>query len=355
MIDQELHNAISQAKIKESIILASKILLKDPGCDKNVDTLQDTFISVISYIASFISVMNIRLWLNVIQDVIEFIDNEKIVIKDVYIIIAKLCLLCDIYIKNPSVKTGTLGIKIIREKIIDMFENDKFKLTMNGMSKFEGIIPPSDSPSYALASQIITGYVHILKQLAELSSDDKDKISDIANKIRHSFDYIIRKKYTFETKFYESDSDAVWFLWGVVSLLFDDPQLDALYQLFCFGYSKKIKTQRVGLLWGASLVMVYLTKKDVARNWNTTEINAIQKVEEVSIPLYNDIKRELIQSGEVYEAPSINNKAFDGIEYISSFRPNIHEKPLQSTCVSESNPDNENTTKYIKCKRNYMS
>ena len=353
MIDQDLYTAICQAKIKNSIFLTSLILLKDP--DKNIDVLQHTFIAACSYIGSFISVHNIKLWLNVVQNLAEFIENDQIIIKDVYVLISKMCLLCDIYIKNPTIKAGTINIKILREKIIDMFNNEKFKLSSSGMSKFEGIIPPTESPSYALSQQIITGYVHIFKQLAEVSSDDKDKISDIANKLRNSFDYVIRKKYTFETKFYESDSDAVWFLWGIISLLFTHSELDILYELFSFGYNKKTKANRIGFLWGASVVMVYLTKKDVARHWNQAALHVLQKIEEVSLILYNDIRKQLIQSGEIQSC--VQNKSINGIDYIFDYKPNIVESASNTNGHQQtlSQTPSEDETKHIRCKNKYMT
>jgi hypothetical protein len=351
MMHQELYNTLCQAKIKDSLFLVSKLLLQD--LDKNTDVIQDTFIAVCSYIGSFISLSEIRLWLDVINDIIAFIEDEQIVIKNVYILVAKLCLLCDIYIKSPVTKTGSMNIKILRPKIIDMFEMDNFKLSTNGMSKFEGIIPPSDSPSYQLSIQIITGFVYTIKQLESICNTDVDKLSDIANKLRNAFDYIIRKRYTFETKFYESDNDAVWFLWGVISLMFNDNELNNVYQLFIYNYSKKGKCNRVGILWAAAMIMVYLHKKDAARNWHDSEIKAIKKIEEVSLVLYNDIKRELIKNHEIEEQRVEKTSAIDGIDYIASFRPIMQEKRgnIDSTVAQP----NTKEVKSIHCKRTYMT
>lgn len=349
MSNQDLYTAICQGNVKDSIYLATGLLLKDP--DKNIDILHEVFIAAVSYIGSFISVLNIRLWLNVVQNLIDFIESDKVVIKDMYVLISKMCLLCDMYVKQPIVKTGTISLKILREKIIDMFENDTFKLTMTGMGKFEGIIPPIDSPSYALAQQIITGYVYFFKQLGELSNENSNKIADMANKIRNSFDYIVRKKYTFETKFYESDNDGIWFLWGIISLLFNEYELDILYQLFCFEYKKKTKGSRIGLLWGASVVMVYLTKKDIARNWNQAELKAIQKIEDISLILYNDIRKEMVHSGQLQVAPK--NNSINGIDYISGYKPSLRTD--NTNVVEDVSEASENETKYIKCRNKYMT
>jgi hypothetical protein len=350
MIHQELYNTLCQAQIKDSLFLVSKLLLQD--LDKNTDVLQDTFVAVCSYIGSFISLSEIRLWLDVINDITAFVDDEQIVIKNVYILVAKLCLLCDIYIKSPITKTGSMNIKILRPKIIDMFQIDNFKLSTNGMSKFEGIIPPSDSPSYQLSIQIITGLVYTIKQLESICNTDVDKLSDIANKLRNAFDYIIRKRYTFETKFYESDNDAVWFLWGVISLMFSDNELNNIYQLFIHNYNKKGKNNRVGILWATAIIMVYLHKKDVARNWNDSEIKAIKKIDEVSLALYNDIKRELIKNHEIEEQRVQKTSTLDGIDYIASFRPIIQEKKTNIDTAAQANT---REVKSIHCKRNYMT
>jgi hypothetical protein len=350
MIHQDLYNSICQAKIKDSLFLVSKLILQD--LDKNIDVLQNTFIAICSYIGSFISLTEIRLLLDTINDVNSFIEDEEITIKNIYVLVAKLCLLCDIYIKTPITKTGTLNIKIVRDKIIDMFENESFKLSSIGITKFEGILPPTDSPSYTLATQIVTGYAYILKQLENISGTDINKLSDIANKIRNSFDYIIRKRYSFETKFYESDNDAVWFLWGILSLLYTNSEMDSMYQLFSYGYSKKLKNYRIGLLWASAILMVYIAKKDASRIWNTAEVNAIKKIEEVSLILYNDIKRELIKKNEIPEQQTHEkNNNIDGIEYISSFRPVIQERGIE---ISSTSTNAQKEIKSIRYKRDYM-
>lgn len=319
--NSKLYESICKANINESIYIATEMILMDQ--ERSYMILQNTLISVCSYIGSFVSLYEIRLWIDILSSVSELIEDDKIVIKDIYILITKMCVLCDIYIKNPKIKTGTLCIKQLREKMIDLFTVDNFKLTSSGTSKFDGILPPAESQTYNLALQIITGYVYTLNTIDKKSVDDTDVLSDIANKFRHSIDYIIRKRYTFETKFYESDSDAIWFIWGIVSLLFDDPIMDMIYQLFNFQYTKTVKKNRVGLLWGIGLVMVYLKKKDISRNWDKNEINIIMKIDEINLILYKDIKKELMSKNEYMRPPKENSPS--GLEFIQKFRPTINE------------------------------
>lgn len=343
-INNEMYENICKAEIQNSILIVTKILLRDT--EKGIETIQFTFISLCSYIATFISVYDIKLWINVIENITTFIEEEQFTIKDIYIIITKLCILCDIYNKNPVVKTGSLNLKILRTKILDIFQNDNIKLSSNGISKFEGILPPIDSETYNLGIQIITGIVSLIKELDKI--DDFNKVHDIANKLRLSFDYIIRKKYTFETKFYESDNDSVWFIWGLISLLYNDYEVDLLYKLFTHDYNKKSKNNKIGLLYGASIVMIYLKKKNIARMWNNKELDVIKKIDELSIELFNDIKKNLIKSNEI-----ISNKpqksSNSGVDYLCTFIP--EQKHQEKTIIKEKIND-EDTTKCIKYKNN---
>jgi hypothetical protein len=310
----ELYNLICNARIKDSIFLATKMILKDQGDTSNFDTFIQTCIAVCSYIGSYISVYDIKLWLNVIRNLQDIIDNENIVMKDIYVLITKLCIICDIYVKQPVTKTGTLNIKLLRDKIIHIFSNSSFKLSETGSTRFEGVLPPVDSQSYNIAIQVITGYVYTIKEINLLCPQNNfDKLADIANNIRLSFDYIIRKKYVFETKFYTSDNDGVWFLWGIISLLYNENEMNMIFQIFSNAYTKKNKIERVGLLWGAAITMVYVLKKDIARDWNKKEMQLIMKIEEISLQLLKDIKRELIDLSEIQ---NVKKTRPDGLDYI---------------------------------------
>lgn len=365
--NQELYDNICKADIQNSLSIATKLILKDP--QKSFISLQNIFINVCAYIGAFVTIYEIRMWIDVIESVMSFIDDEQVVIKNLYVLIAKMCILCLNYNKKPSIKTGVLSVKLIREKVIDMFADDNFKLTQSGISKFEGIIPPHDSPSYQLSIQIITGYVNILKKVSDMSVDsDADKLFDISQKIRHSFDYVTRKKYTFETTFYENDNDAVWFLWGLISLLYDDNEIDIVYKLYTFDFKKTMKKNRIGLLWGAAVVMVYLNKKDIARNWNREEVMMITKIYDLSMDLYKDIKKEFKEEEELQTENSNDYHdglggtpgtfvygANRGLDYITKYRPTIDHS---SSSRQEENPTNDERPtiiKSIKYKRRFYN
>jgi hypothetical protein len=352
-MESDLYENICKAKIKESIHSATRIILKNPK-EPDCEPLIHTFIAVCSYIGSFISIYDIRLMIDVCHDIQYMIEDEKIIMKNIYILITKLCIICDIYIKNPVTKTGTSNVKLLRSKIIDIFTlNDKYKLSDNGISLFEALLPPADSESFALAVQIITGYVHCIKELETFSTDNHaDKIEDLANKIRKSFDYIIRKKYIFETKFYKSDNDAVWFLWGMISLLYKDHDMDLFYELFNYGYIKKNKNMRIGLLWAAGILMVWIKKRDIGRGWSSKEVQVIKKIEEISQELYIDTKKALIESGEVENNSNKLNEEckIKGLEYINNVR-HILQPETDECSVAQTSEDLP--VKYIKYRKQF--
>ena len=83
MNHMELYTSITNAKIKESIYLSTKIILKDPNDpDKSFEILSNTLVATASYIGSFISIFDVRLWLDVCEELISLIENPKIIMKN---------------------------------------------------------------------------------------------------------------------------------------------------------------------------------------------------------------------------------------------------------------------------------
>ena len=156
----------------------------------------------------------------------------------------------DIYIKNPKTKSGILNLPKLREKIVYLFDN-KAELNYEVITKFDNVLPPSDSETYNLAKLAISG---ILKNLSKIEyidySDDTDELLEISNKTRDIFDYLSRKNYKFETKFYHSDNDSIWFLWGIINIMCIEDISNKSFNLFMYNFVKKMKTERIGLLWG---------------------------------------------------------------------------------------------------------
>ncbi len=348
MYDNELYAHIYKGDIQNSIYISTKLILDDP-LNKNIELLENTFIAICSYIGTFISILDIKLWILVIYDIYDFINDSKIVIKNIYLIITKLCIICNIYITNPVSKSGIIKITSLREKIISLFSNNN-KLSYYYIKKFDEIIPPNDSETYDISLIIIKGITDLINECDELSDDNANIIINNANKIRDCFDYFSRKKYIFETKFHCSDNDSIWFLWGLLKILYDVEFIDIGYKLFVCNYNKRLKTERLGILWGLSVSIIYIIKKDISRSWNSKELNVINKIDDISIQLYNEIKKDLNSKNIIDNTSVPTNNNTNGLDYLITYRPAIIKN--NNLLYDNINNNNDDIVKKIKYNKN---
>ena len=194
MYNIELYESITKGDIQNSIYITATILLTDKI---SIEVFENTLIAICSYIGSFINIYDVKKWLDIINGTKNIIEDDNINIKYIFVILTKMCILCDIYIKNPIAKSGIINLKSLRTKIIDVFICEDNKLSNSGIIKFDGIIPPHDSDTYNISLQIISGVIKLIKLTDDVSCDDGDYLQEISNKLRNCFDYISRKTYTF--------------------------------------------------------------------------------------------------------------------------------------------------------------
>lgn len=346
MDNNSLYSNIYKGKIKESIYQVTKLIIQDTN-GKNIELIENIFISICSYIGTYISIVDIRLWIDVLEETYEFIKSDKVVIKKIYILLTKLCIVCDIYIKNPISKSGVLTLQKLREKIIDIFNNSDKNISYEIISKFDDVLPPNNSETYDLAKLIIAGITNIINSTSSFSYDELDDLIIHSNKLRDTFDYLSRKTYKFETKFYHSDNDSIWFLWGVIRILCKEDIGMVAFDLFMYHYTKKFKQERLGLLWGMTIVLIYLSKKNIARVWNEEEIILIKKVNEVSMDMFKHIKKELSGNTENEYIETFNDTNNTGLNVLINYVPILNEVPNIEYNSSENleNNDNDNTKK----------
>jgi hypothetical protein len=218
-----------------------------------------------------------------------------------------------------------MSIKVLKDKIAAQFNNNDLKLSHNGVMRFDGILPPHDHENYALATKIVSIIIRTIKSTDDISVDDGDTLVDISNKLRHIIDYILRSKYKFETKFYSSDNDNAWFLWGVFSILYKNDIFSDAFFLYNYEFKKKCRAKRIGILWSLPIISIYTHKCDISKGWNSKETLVIAKIEEISINLYNELRRKIIKENpdkfERKEASSQNADKYDGLKYIISYVP----------------------------------
>jgi len=349
---EELYSSIINGDVKESIVITTKFLLKDIN---NIEILENTLINVCSYIGSFVSIYDVKKWNDLLNNTKILLENETIIIKDVYNVITKMCILCDINLKNPITKCGSMTLKSLKDKVTPIFQQSSMKLSNNGLMRFNDIIPPHDNENYHSSIRIISVLIYYIKTVDNISHDDGNKLTDISNMLRNILDYILRTKLKFDTKFNNLDNDNAWFIWGVFAILYDETFIDDGYWLYKNNYKKKDKQKRLGLLWGMAISVIYSHKKNISKGWNTKEENVIKRIDVLSISLYNDIRKDLIKSGELEDnfvtnktSKELNNT--DGIEHILNYFPQVKNDQIYRPTITQSiqqNNKDDNSTKQI--------
>lgn len=329
MVNAELFELITKGDIQKSLYSACKILLVN---EVPIETFEHTLIYVCSYIGSFINIYNSKKFIDIINNLTEIIEDDNVVIKKILLVITKMCIICEIYNKHPVVKTGNTTLPVLKKKIEDVFNNNS-KLSSGGIMKFDGVLPPHDSETYNVAITIISGIIQLIKSSDDVSSDNGDKLQRISDKLRNSFDYICRKKYLFETKFYTTDNDSVWFIWGIISILYDEEYIKNAYFLFSYNWKKTYKQYRIGILWSVAILIIYSHKKNISNYWDHNETVILNKINELHMTLFNEVKNDL--SSTFIDTLSDTNKnksglddasvssKLDGLDYISNYVPSV--------------------------------
>ena len=323
-MESELFTSICNGDIQNSIMISTKIIF----LHENIDILENVYINICAYIGSFISLYDISKLIDIYSSLKNIIESEKLIIKDIYIIISKMCIICDIYNKHPNARCGNMSIKVLKDKISTLFNNNDLKLSQNGIMRFDGILPPHDQENYNLAIKIVAIIIKTIKSTDDISIDDGDALVDISNKLRHIIDYILRTKYKFETKFYSSDNDNAWFLWGVFSVLYNNKIFDDAFWLYNYEYKKKYRSKRIGILWSLPIISIYTHKSDISKGWNSKETAVIAKIEEISINLYNELRRKIIKENpDKFEKKNKDEvDKYDGLKYILNYVPAIDNR-----------------------------
>jgi len=306
----ELFDFIAKGNIEKSLYATCIFLIEN----SKIEVLEETLISVCSHIGSFIQIREIHKLNDIILSTKAIIESDNINVNEYLILITKMCILSNNYNISPLCKTGTIPISKLREKIIDVFSED-IKLSSNGIRKFEMIIPPTDSEAYLLSLKIITSFIRIIKIIEDISSDNTDGIELISLKFKNCFDYIIRKKYIIQTKLNPNEHDPIYFLWGFVEILYNHEEfIHSYYWLFSNNYSKKLKKDRLGIIYGCAISIIYSYKRFISTSWNQNELNVINKTKEISNELIKQVKKELKAKKLLPEEPIKEPKEIDNNE-----------------------------------------
>jgi hypothetical protein len=330
-MNNELFTSICNGDIQNSILLTTKmIFLQD-----TTEGLEIVFIDICAYIGSFISLIHISKLIDIYSILRKIIESEKIIIKELYILITKMCILCDLYNKHPIAKCGNMTIATLKTKVSTILNSSDMKLSANGIMRFDGVLPPHNHENYNVALKIIAIFIKTIKSADDISVDDRDKIVEIANTTRYVIDYMIRKKYRFETKFYSSDDDITWFLWGVFSILYDEPAFNDAFMLYNYEFKKKHKQKRIGLIWSLGIISIYTHKRDISNGWSQKEQIVIEKIDDIAVKLYNELRRDIMKEyPDMFEKTDKNKKEVDksdGMDFILKYVPELDSNKLEDT------------------------
>ena len=320
MLSKELFDFVCKGNIEKSLYSTCIFLIEN----SNIEVLEETLISICSHIGTFINIREISKLNDICISTKNLIYNETINVSDYLILITKMCILCNTYNINPVHKTGVIPITNLREKILDVFSDD-FKLSTNGIMKFEMIIPPTDSDAYLLSLRILSAFVKLIKIVEDIPTEDSKKIEIISIKFKNCFDYIIRKKYVIQTKLNPNEYDPIYFLWGFIEILYQhEPFINVYFNLFSHNYKKTLKMQRIGLIYASSVSIIYSHKRSMSISWNQDELNVMQKTKEISNELMKQVKKDLnIRNPEPVEKEKDEKKKLDGMSYINNYIPKI--------------------------------
>ena len=342
-MENDLFTIICNGDIQNSILVTTKTLF----LTNDIEYIEDTFINICSYIGSFVSLYDVSKYINVLSSTKALIENEQLVIKDIYVLLTKMCILCDIYNKHPTTRCGTMSMKILKEKLANLFDNEDMKLSSNGVMKFDGVLPPADNENYQIALRIITILIKTIKSTDNVPIDGGDILYHTANKIRNILDYVTRTKYKFETKFYSIDTDNTWFLWGVYSILYNEECISNAYWLYNYNFKKKYKAKRLGLLWSLGIMSIYIHKRDISKGWSDKEILVITKIDEIALQLYNEIRHKIIKENPtLIETTKKEEPKHDGLNFIIDYVPIMGQEKSKTQTIQTKQEDQIKSISY---------
>ena len=76
-----------------------------------------------------------------------------------------------------------------------------------------------------------------------------------------------------------------------------DTQLSKFFNDTCNkyynNYKKSLKTQRIGIIYGCAIALVYCQKRHISQLWNQQELNVIYKTNEIASELMKEVRKEI--------------------------------------------------------------
>jgi hypothetical protein len=236
-VHEELYSHIKKSNADLSLYYTGFLLSTD------IESLQLTWIKLASNLGEYCQ-LYFNKWLNIVNEISDFIQTEEVFIKTAFIITTKLCILYQTSSNYISVPKKT--VSSLRNNIIDVFE-----VPLLDKEKYKTILPkPSNESDFCI--KIISG-------LMKLWNEKK------TYKLRETLEYLCRKDYSIENDFID-------FLWNFFKLL--NPSItNGPYIVFKAYFRKKDKTWRYGLIYALHNFL-----NETNPTWTVNELYIIEQV-----------------------------------------------------------------------------
>jgi hypothetical protein len=296
-----IYNYIIKGDIKNSLETICDILYTK----HSIPQLENNLILVCNYIGLSLTINDAYKWYNIVDKTCEFIYNDKIEIDKTLVLISKMCILCKSIIEKKPI-----SINQLRSRLIHFFDKP---LTSLNYTKFKHILPSIENDSFHIASKIANGIDTFLSEIINISISDKNFNIIIMN-LRLSIELICRKNIWIDSHINE-DHDVIWLLWALFSVFTNDSDaIKKCFQLFMYNWKKSMKKNRIGMLWGSSLILIIYFKSELKISWSYDDNIIFEQIQKMSTSMMDKIKLKYPPPPEI--------KPID-INFISTYIPKI--------------------------------
>lgn len=266
LIDGDLQAALGE----------TAILLGGDGSD--FTALEDTWIAAMGAIGER---MPTGLWASVGEAMLDVLSGDAMPVRDAFRTSVSIALLFRRVAAAGRRRSVREAITGLRATVAEWFPEGA-ALSAAGEQQFARVLTGMSQTERAFATRLLAG---LCRLWAEKRTED----------MRAAIEYLTRRRTLalpvlaeWSVSREEGDrGDMIWFLWAAVRVYFAGrPEMGALWNLFIWNWRRGVKTDRLGLLWGAAVAG---TSAAEDWSWNAQESEILQKVTDKSAELWKEL------------------------------------------------------------------
>jgi hypothetical protein len=303
-----IYESILNGNIKSSLEEVCLILHKK----ERFDELQGSLLYICNFIGMNMNINYAYKWYNILISTHEFLTNEKIVIDNTLILVAKMCVLCKTLHEQKQI-----GIPQLRKRLLPFFKNPLSSLDIRF---YQPILPSLDNESFEIASKIANTFKDFF---IKLKTCNQQELPHLINNMRLSFELISRRNIWIETQL-NKDHDCIWFLWGLLTILTENnPFINNAFNIFIYDWKSTSKKKRIGILYGSIFLAIICYRSDLAFDWKSEDERLFQHIKKISKKMMETIRNQ---------SPIDNNiQNNNDINFIMTYIPTVKNIPTSST------------------------